>query len=69
VPGIGLISLNGSPLPYQGDNGGPIEISLPEIRERNELIIELSLPETDTSGPEGSDEWGDIALIIRKSHC
>ncbi len=68
VPGLGPITLNGSDMPHQRRDGGLIEIPLPELGDRNELIVEVSLPETDPPGAEGLAEWGDIALVVRQSH-
>ena len=33
----------------------------------NELILEVRPPETDPSAIEGPAEWGDIALVVRRS--
>lgn len=68
VPGLGPITLNGSDMPHQRRDGGSIEIPLPGLGDRNELIVEVSLPETDPPSAEGLAEWGDIALVVRQSH-
>jgi len=66
VPGLGPITLNGSLLPHQSGDEELIEILLPELGDRNELIIEVSLPESDPTGADEPAEWGDIALVVRR---
>lgn len=68
VPGLGPISFNGLLLAYHRGEEGLIEIPLPEAGDRNELIVEVSLPEADSPDAEGLAEWGDIALVVRQSH-
>ena len=67
MPGVGLITLNGSVLPHQGGEGEPIEIPLPELGERNELIVEVILPEAGLIEGEQRTDWGEIALAVRQS--
>ena len=67
VPGLGPITLNGSLLRERSEDGGLIEILLPELADRNELIVEVRLPEGEPTGVDHLAEWGDIALVVRRS--
>jgi hypothetical protein len=65
VPGLDRITLNGAPLPLQLDNQGSTEIELPDLPERNLLVLDVSLPEADPAGSVAFADWGQIALLVR----
>jgi hypothetical protein len=40
---------------------------LRELNERNELIVEATLPEMNAAGAIALSGWGEIALVVRQS--
>jgi hypothetical protein len=66
VEGILSIVLNGEPIgPTAAATSCCHEIELPNLAERNVLVLELALPESRTDLAGSREEWGVIALVVR----
>jgi hypothetical protein len=69
VPGIHSIRLNEQEIPQVSPERSTYEIPLDSLPTRNVLVLEVEPPWThgrmDAGAPEGSSDWGCIALVIR----
>jgi hypothetical protein len=65
VAGLRSLMLNGSDIPVRLSSEGSIELPLAELPDRNELVLEVTLPAAAPQEPGGPTAWGDVALLIR----
>ena len=65
VEGIRSLFLNGQPIAPMAAAIGCYELELPDLAERNVLVLEIVLPESRADLAGDRDEWGVIALVVR----
>jgi hypothetical protein len=65
VRGIRALVLNGQHIAPGAVENSRFEIEIPDLADRNVLILEIELHEQGPSGSGSSEEWGVIALIVR----
>jgi hypothetical protein len=65
VPGLARILLNGTLLEHPADPAGALEVLLPPLLGRNELVLEVNVPAGVPGNEQSGGDWGDIALLIR----
>ncbi len=63
--GIHSLSLNGTTLPAISPAKSYYLISLPEIEERNILVLEIETGEACQGVDESDSDWGRIAIVVR----
>lgn len=57
--------LNGQVLQLQEAGEESLEVQLSGLSARNELVLEVSVPETPNASAGDQRRWGEIALLIR----
>ena len=69
VPGVHSIRLNEQEIPHVSPECSSYEIVLDDLPARNVLVLEVEPPTaqeaTDARAPDGSSDWGCIALVIQ----
>ncbi len=65
VPGLDSVSLNGQILSVSCPDDGPVEVPLPKLFRRNQLVLEVVLPELQPGDRGHLPAWGEVALLIR----
>ena len=65
VEGILSLVLNGQPIGRTAASISSYEIEVPDLAERNVLVLEIALPEPRPEVTGGREEWGVIALVVR----
>jgi hypothetical protein len=65
VQGVVALWLNGQPIFPVLPEITRYEIELPDLAERNVLILELEVREPDGEITDSGGEWGMIALVVR----
>ncbi len=65
--GVVALSLNGQSIFPVLPEITHYEIELPELAERNVLVLEIEMPEPVGKIDSPGDEWGMIALVVRRA--
>jgi hypothetical protein len=65
VEGILSLVLNGQPIALTAGATCRYEIELPNLDERNVLVLEIESPATGLDAEGRREEWGVIALVVR----
>ena len=65
APGIQSLLLNGKTLTATASARSYYLIELPEIEERNTLVIEVDAGEWIRAAAHHTEDWGRIAILIR----
>ena len=65
LAGIHSLTLNGTTLPAISPAKSYYLIPLPEIEERNILVLEIETSEACEGADEGDPDWGQIAIVVR----
>jgi hypothetical protein len=65
VEGILALALNGQPIAPVAAATCRYEIEVPDLAERNVLVLEIELPEPGPEPERHREEWGVIALVVR----
>jgi len=65
VEGIDSFVLNGQPIAPIATAACRYELEVPNLAERNVLVLEIELPEAGPDPAARRGEWGLIALVVR----
>jgi hypothetical protein len=65
VEGILALVLNGQPIAPVAAATCRYEIEVPNLAERNVLVLQIELPEPGPEPERRREEWGVIALVVR----
>jgi hypothetical protein len=65
VLGIRAVSLNGRALASATPGNSSYEIVLTDLPERNILVLDVELPDSEQENPDLCTGWGVIALVVR----